>query len=75
MVDRALHGPRISGFAELDESASLTQHIPDDFAEPVSNGPNRFDVSETDHVAFEDSLQMAVLGSCGRLSRLAQQPP
>ena len=74
MVDRPLDGFGISGFAKLDELCSFVQDIPDDFADPVSNGPNCLNVSETDHKAFENRLKMASVGSGGRLSCLAQQP-
>ena len=74
-VDRALNGSWVSGFAELDEPGPLMQDIPDDVADPVSNGPDRLDVSETDDEAFEDRLQMASVSPRGGLGCLTQQPP
>src|SRR5882762_6498345 len=53
MIDRALNSFRISGFAELDESRPFAQDIPDDLADSVSDSPDCFDVSETDHKTFE----------------------
>ena len=75
MIDRALNRPRISGFAEFGEPRAFPQNVPDDFADPVSDGPDRLNVSESDHEAFENRLEVAAVGSGGSLGRLTQQAP
>ena len=75
MVDRALNRFRISGFAELPESSPFMQDIPDDFADPVSDGPDRLNVSESDHQAFENRLEVAAVGSGSGLGRLTEHAP
>lgn len=62
-------------FAELDESSALMQDVPHDSAQPVGNGPDRFDISKADNQAFKDGLQIARCGSGGGLRCLAQQTP
>jgi hypothetical protein len=74
-MDGGLHGFGISDFAELDEARILMQDVPDDFAEPVGDSPDRFDVSKPNYEAFENSLQMTPVGSGGGLSRLAPPAP
>ena len=73
MVDRALNGPWISGFAKLDKSSTFTQDIPDNLTDPVCNGPDGLGISEAGDDAFEDRLQMASVGPGGGLGRLTQQ--
>src|ERR1700683_4953689 len=75
MVNGALHGSRVSGSAELDESCSLMQDVPHDFTQPVSDGPDSLDITEADYEGFEDSLQLTPVGSDGGLNCWAQQAP
>jgi hypothetical protein len=75
MTDGALNGFGVSGLAAFDESVTVMQDVPHDSAQPVGNGPDRFDISWADDQAFKDRLQMAPFGSGGGLSGLAQQAP
>ena len=70
MMDRALNRFRISGFAEFGKPRPFPQNVPYDFADPVSDGPDRLNVSQSDHEAFENRLQVAAVGSGGGLGRL-----
>ena len=70
LINRALNRFRISGFAEFGKPRPFPQNVPDDFADPVSDGPDRLNVSQSDHEAFENRLQVAAVGSGGGLGRL-----
>ena len=73
VLNTAPHGLRVDGFARFDQSCALVQDVPNDNADPVSDGPNRFHISETDDQASKDRLQMTTVGpGCG-LSSLTEQ--
>ncbi len=66
VVDAALYGLRINRLPEFDESGSLVQDVPDDPAEPMGDGPDGLDVSESNNQALEQRLQAAAFGpGCG----------
>src|SRR5438067_6779103 len=73
MVDGALNRFGVSRLAELDETVPLVQDFPDDDAYPVSDGPDRLDVTKADDEALEDGLQVAPVRSGGGLGSLREQ--
>ena len=73
VVDGASHSLGVYGLSEFDESCSLVQDIPDDFANSVSDGPDCLEVSEAHDEALKNGLQVAPFGPDCRLSGLTQQ--
>ena len=61
VFDGTLHGLWVDGFTKLDEACSFMENVPNDFAQPVGHGPDRFHVSETDDEALKNQLKMAAL--------------
>ena len=70
MIDGTLDSFGISSLAELGKTRPFVEDVPDNLADPMSDGPDGLYVSETDDQALEDGLQVAPFGSGGCLSGL-----
>ena len=56
VVDRASNGFGAAGFTELDEARPFMQNVPNDLADPMSDGPDRLNIAEADDQALENRL-------------------